>query len=71
MIGPKSDEDGVWKRFHNEEIHSLCRSVNAVKVIKSIRWTDDIARMEEGRSTLKILTSKPTEKRPLGSPKRR
>ena len=27
--------------------------------------------MEEGRSTFKILTGKPTGKRPLGRPKRR
>ena len=27
--------------------------------------------MEEGRSTLKILTGKPTGKRPLGRPRRR
>ena len=27
--------------------------------------------MEEGRSALKILTGKPTGKRPLGSPRRR
>ena len=29
-----------------------------------------IARMEEGRSTFQILTSKPTGKRPLGRPTR-
>ena len=27
--------------------------------------------MEEGRSAFKILTNKPTEKRPLGRPRRR
>ena len=30
-----------------------------------------IARMEEGRSAFKMLTGKPTGKRPLGRPKRR
>ena len=30
-----------------------------------------VARMEEGRSASKILTGKPTEKRPLGRPRRR
>ena len=29
------------------------------------------ARMEEGRSAFKILTGKPTRKRPLGRPRRR
>ena len=39
-----------------------------VRVIKSIRlrWAGHIARMEEGRSAFKILTGKPTGKRPLG-----
>ena len=43
-------------------------SPNIVRVIKSIRlrWAVDVARMEEGRSAFKILTGKPTGKRPLG-----
>ena len=42
-------------------------------MIKSrrLRWIGLIARMEEGRSTLKILTGKPTGKRPLGRPRHR
>ena len=32
---------------------------------------DHVARMEVGRSAFKILTGKPTEKRPLGRPRRR
>ena len=31
----------------------------------------DVARMEEGRDTFKILTSKPKGKRPSGTPRRR
>jgi hypothetical protein len=38
---------------------------------KRLRWAGHVAKMEEGRSTFKILTGKPTEKRPLGRPKRR
>ena len=30
-----------------------------------------VARMEEGRSAFKMLTAKPTGKRPLGRPRRR
>ena len=46
---------------------------NMVRVIKSrrLRWTGHAARMEEGRSAFKILTGKPTGKRPLGRPRRR
>ena len=42
-------------------------------MIKSrrMRWAGHIARMEEGRSAFKILTGKPTGKRPLGRPRRR
>jgi len=35
-----------------------------------LRWTDHLARMEEGRSAFKILTCTSAGKRPLGSPTR-
>ena len=49
--------------LHNEEIHSLYRSPSIVRVIKSrrLRWAGHVARTEEGRSSFKILTRKPTE----------
>ena len=42
-------------------------------MIKSrrLRWAGHVDRMEEGRSAFKILTGKPTRKRPLGRPRRR
>ena len=48
----------------------MYRSPNIVRVIISrrLRWAGYVARMEEGRSAFKILTGKPTEKRPLGRP---
>ena len=48
-------------------------SPNIVKVIKPrrLRWAGHVARMEEGRSVLKLLTGKPTGKRPLGMTRRR
>ena len=36
-----------------------------------MRWKGHVARMEEGRSSLKILTCTSTGKRPLGRPRRR
>ena len=44
-----------------------------VRVIKSriTRWADHVARMEEGRSAFKILTSKQTGTRHLRRPRRR
>ena len=51
----------------------MYRSPNIVRVIKSRRlsWAGHVARMEEDRNTFKILTGKPTGKRPLGRPMRR
>jgi hypothetical protein len=69
IFGPKRDEIGKWGRLHNEELHSLYRSTNIVRVIKSrrLRWTGHVVRIKEGRSTFKILT----DKRHLGKPRRR
>ena len=67
------DENGEWRRLHNEELHSLYRSPNIARVIKSrrLRWAGHVDRMEGGRSVFKILTDEPTGKRPLGRPRRR
>ena len=66
-FGPKRDENWEWRRLHNEELHSLYRSPNIVRVIKSrrLRWAGHVAGMEECRSAYKILTGTPTGKRPL------
>ena len=49
------------------------KSSNIARVIKSsrVRWAGHVARMEVGRIAFKILTGKPTGKRPLGRPRRR
>ena len=38
---------------------------------RRFRWAGHVTRMEEGRRAFKILTGKPTGKRPLGRPRRR
>ena len=55
------------------KLHSLYRSPNIVRVIKSrrLRGAGNVARREEGRSAFKILTGESTGKRPLGRPRRR
>ena len=51
----------------------MYRSPNIVRVIKSrrLRRGGHVATMEESRSAFKIVTGKPTGKRPLGRPRRR
>ena len=70
IFGHKKDENGNWRRLHNEKLHSFNRSPNIVRVIKSrrLRWAGHVARMEECRSAFKILTGRPTSagKWPLG-----
>jgi hypothetical protein len=38
---------------------------------RRLRWVWQVAKMEEGMSTFKIVTGKPTGNRPLGRPRRR
>ena len=68
VFGPKRDESGECRRVHNEELHSLHRSPNILRVIKSriLRWAGHRAKMEEGRRAFKIVTYKSTGKRSLG-----
>ena len=48
-------------------------SPNIVRVIKfrRLRWAGHVARIEEGKSVVKMLTGKSTGMRPLGRPRRR
>ena len=73
IFGPKRGANGEWERLHNEEHHSLYRSGNIVRVIKStrFRWAGHVMRMEEGTSAFKILRGTPTGNRPLGRPRSR
>ena len=73
IFGPKRDENGEWRRFHNEELHSSYRSPDILRVIKfrGLRWAGNVARMKEGRIVFKILTGKPQGKRSFVRPRRR
>jgi hypothetical protein len=72
IFGPEREEDGSWRKLHNDELHSLYSSL-LVMVIKSrrMRWAGHVARMGEGRSGCRILIGRPEGKRPLERPRRR
>jgi hypothetical protein len=61
IFGPKREEDGSWRKLHNDELHSLYSSPNIVTVIKSRRWSwaGHVARMDEGRGVYKVLVGRP------------
>jgi hypothetical protein len=67
IFGPKREEDKLWRKFHNGELHSLYSSLNIVRVIKSrrMKWAGHVARMEE------VFTRFCLEERPLGRPRHR
>jgi hypothetical protein len=68
IFGPKREEDGLWRKLHNDEIHSLYSSPNIVRVIKSrgLRWAGHVARMGEGRGVYKVLVGRPEDKETTG-----
>jgi hypothetical protein len=47
IFGPKREDDGSWRKLHNDELHSLYPSLNIVRVIKSwrMRWAGHVARI--------------------------
>jgi hypothetical protein len=61
IFGPKREEDGSWRKLHNDELHSLYSSLNIVRVIKSRRmmWAGHVARIREGRGVYRVLIGRP------------
>jgi hypothetical protein len=68
IFGPKREEDGSWRKLHNDELHSLYFSPNIVRVIKSrrMRWAGHVARMGEVIGVYRVLVRRLEGKRPLG-----
>jgi hypothetical protein len=64
IFGPKREEDGSWKKLHNDELHSPYSSPNIVRVIKSrrMRWAGHVACMGEGRGVYRVLVGRPKSK---------
>jgi hypothetical protein len=72
IFGPEREEDGSWRKSHNDELHSLYFSPN-VRVIKlrRRRWAGHVAHMGEGRSVYRVLVGTRKGNRSLGRPRRR
>jgi hypothetical protein len=73
IFGPKREENGSWRKMHNDELQSLYSSPNIPRVIKSrrMRWAGHVARMREGRGVYRVLVGRPEGKRPLERHRRR
>jgi hypothetical protein len=69
IFGPERDEDGSWRKLHNDELHNLYSLPNIVRTIISrrMRWAGHVARMGKVRGVYRGLVGK----RPLGRPRRR
>jgi hypothetical protein len=73
ISGPKREEDGSWRKLHNDKLQNLYSSPNIVSEIKSrrMRGVGHVARMGEGGGVYRIFVGRPEGKRPLGRPRRR
>jgi hypothetical protein len=61
MFGPKRDEvTGEWRKFHNEELHTLYSSPDIIRQIKSRRMgrAGYVARMGEEGNVCRVLMGK-------------
>jgi hypothetical protein len=56
IFGPKREEDGSWRKLHNDELHTLYSPPNVVRVTESrrMRWVGHVARMGEGRGVYRV-----------------
>jgi hypothetical protein len=73
IFGPKREEDGSWRKLHNDELRNLYSSPNIFWVIKSRRmwWAGHVEHMGEGRGVYRVLVGSLECTRPLERPRRR
>jgi hypothetical protein len=60
IFGPKREEDGSWRKLHNDDLHDLYSSHNSNVVIKSrmMKWAGHALRMVEGRGAYMVLVGR-------------
>jgi hypothetical protein len=73
IFGPKMEEGRLWRKLHNDDLHSLYSSLNIIRVIKSrrMRWVGHVACIGEGRGVYRVWVGRPEGKRSLGRPRNR
>jgi hypothetical protein len=49
IFGPKREEDGSWRKLHNDELHSLYSKSRRMK------WAGHVARMGERRVVYRVF----------------
>ena len=62
ILGCKREENGKWRKLHNEEFLSLYCLPNTVNVIKCSKWQCalHVAKIEDTSTVFKIITGKPS-----------
>jgi hypothetical protein len=65
--------DNVWKIRNNMEIDNSIEGADIVRFFKvqRIKWLGHIQRMDQARTTRKLLDWKPMRTRPVGRPRQR
>jgi hypothetical protein len=73
IFGPEWEEDGSWRKLHNDQLRGLHSSPNIVRLIKSrrMRWAGRVTRMGKGRGVYRVLVGRPEGKRLVGRPRHR
>jgi hypothetical protein len=52
IFGPKREEEGSWRKLHNDELHSRYSSPNIMVIKLRLRWAGHMACMGERRGVL-------------------
>jgi hypothetical protein len=66
IFGPKREEDRLWRKLHNDELHSLYSLLNIARVViksRKMRWVGHEACLGEGRAVYRVLVGMSKGKR--------